>query len=223
VIGVKMLSKLIDKRIEDYQSTLAKTHYDEVETMYNEMRGWRHDYKNHISVLKSYAEDGEIDRLINYLGDLDEDLSKTDRRLKTGNKMTDAILNSKVSLAREKRVKVIAEVQILTALTTPEIDLCIILGNLFDNAMDASLALPEKDRLIRIYMTMKQNNQLYISFTNFTASKKQVKESGRFKTTKGKGRGFGLLRIDHIIDRHSGYINRNSEEGAFSTEILLPQ
>ena len=220
---MKMLSKLIDKRIEDYQSTLAKTHYDEVETMYNEMRGWRHDYKNHISVLKSYAEDGEIDRLINYLGDLDEDLSKTDRRLKTGNKMTDAILNSKVSLAREKRVKVIAEVQILTALTTPEIDLCIILGNLFDNAMDASLALPEKDRLIRIYMTMKQNNQLYISFTNFTASKKQVKESGRFKTTKGKGRGFGLLRIDHIIDRHSGYINRNSEEGAFSTEILLPQ
>jgi len=220
---MKILSKLIDKRIEKYQINLAKTHYDEVETMYKEMRGWRHDYKNHISVMRSYAKNGEIARLINYLSDLDEDLSQTENRLKTGNKMTDAILNSKISLAREKKINVIAEVQIITALTTPEIDLCIILGNLFDNALDASLALPEKDRLIRIYMTMKQNNQLYISFTNFTASKKQLKESGRFKTTKGKGRGFGLVRIDHIVERHSGYINRNSEDGAFSTEILLPQ
>jgi len=220
---MKILSKLIDRQIQEYQSTLAKTHYDEVETMYKEMRGWRHDYKNHISVLKSYAQDGEIDRVINYLDELDEDLSKTEKRLKTGNKMTDAILNSKISLAREKQVKVIAEVQIITALTTPEIDLCIILGNLFDNALEASLSLPENDRLIRIYMTMKQNNQLYISFTNFTSTKKQTKESGRFKTTKGKGRGFGLVRIDHIVERHSGYINRNSEDGAFSTEILLPQ
>ena len=220
---MKILSKLIDKRIQEYQSTLAKTHYDEVETMYKEMRGWRHDYKNHISVLKSYAQDGEIERILNYLDELDDDLSKTDRRLKTGNKMTDAILNSKIALAREKKINVFAEVQIITALTTPEIDLCIILGNLFDNALEASLGLPENERLIRIYMTIKQNNQLYISFTNLTSKKKQVKENGRFKTTKGKDHGFGLVRMDHIVKRHSGYINRNSEDGAFSTEILLPQ
>jgi len=220
---MKFLSKQIDKRIQEYQSTLAKTHYDEVESMYEEIRGWRHDYKHHMGVLKSYAEEGDLNRVISYLTELDEDLSKTDRRLKTGNKMTDAILNSKLSLAKSKNIKVNADVQIITALTTPEIDLCIILGNLFDNAMEASLALPEEQRLIRIYMTIKQNNQLYISFTNFTATKKQIKEGGRFKTTKGTGHGFGLLRIDHIIDRHSGYINRNSEDGAFSTEILLPQ
>ena len=220
---MKLLTKLIDKRIQEYQVSLAKTHYDEVETMYNEMRGWRHDYKHHIGVLKNYAIHGESERLISYLNDLDEDLTLTDQRLKTGNKMTDAILNSKIGLARAQGIEVITEVQIMTALTTPEIDLCIIIGNLFDNAMEASLALPEPERLIRIYMTVKQNNQLYISFTNFTATKKLTKTDGRFKTSKGKGHGFGLVRIDHIIDRHSGYINRNSEDGAFSTEILLPQ
>lgn len=220
---MKFLSKQIDKRIGEYQSTLAKIHYDEVESMYKEIRGWRHDYKHHMGVLKNYAQAGDLDRVLSYLTELDEDLSKTDRRLKTGNKMTDAILNSKLSLAKSKNIKVNAEVQIITALTTPEIDLCIILGNLFDNAMEASLALPEEERLIRIYMTVKANNQLYISFTNLTATKKQIKENGRFKTSKGAGHGFGLVRIDHIIDRHSGYINRNSEDGAFSTEILLPQ
>ena len=51
-----------------------------------------------------------------------------------------------------------------------------------------------------------------------------MKKSGRgFKTTKGDGHGFGLVRIDHIIDRLDGYLSRNSEDGAFTTEILIPQ
>ena len=71
-------------------------------------------------------------------------------------------------------------------------------------------------------MDMK-NTQLYISFTNLTAGKKRAKVNGRFLTTKGEGHGLGLVRIDNIIERLDGYISRNSEDGAFTTEILLPQ
>ena len=52
---------------------------------------------------------------------------------------------------------------------------------------------------------------------------KQKKISGRFHTTKGQGHGFGLVRIDDIVERYGGYLSRNSEDGAFTTEILLPQ
>ena len=65
--------------------------------------------------------------------------------------------------------------------------------------------------------------QLYISFTNFTAGKKMQKDGMRFRSTKGDGHGFGLVRIDAIVERLEGYISRNSEDGAFTTEILLPQ
>ena len=99
---------------------------------------------------------------------------------------------------------------------------CCILGNLFDNAIEASLQLPEERRLIRVYMDIK-NTQLYISFTNFTAGKKLSKVGKLFRTTKGEGHGFGLVRIDAIVERLGGYISRNSEDGAFTTEILLPQ
>ena len=44
-----------------------------------------------------------------------------------------------------------------------------------------------------------------------------------FRTTKGDGHGFGLVRIDSIIERLDGYLSRNSEDGAFTTEILIPQ
>ena len=64
--------------------------------------------------------------------------------------------------------------------------------------------------------------QLYISFTNCTASGKRTKRNGRFRSTKGDGHGFGLVRIDTIVERLGGYLSRNSEDGAFTTEILLP-
>ena len=64
--------------------------------------------------------------------------------------------------------------------------------------------------------------QLYISFTNFTAVGKRKKAAGLFRSTKGEGHGFGLVRMDAIVSRLGGYLSRNSEDGAFTTEILLP-
>ena len=116
----------------------------------------------------------------------------------------------------------IADAFIPVKLKLSEIDLCCIIGNLFDNAIEASMKLPKEQRVIRVYMDMK-NTQLYISFTNFTAGKKMKKEGKLFRSTKGEGHGFGLVRIDAIVDRLDGYISRNSEDGAFTTEILLPQ
>ena len=190
--------------------------------MYRQIRGWRHDYRNHIQTMKAYAASGDLESIKRYLDLLDEDLTTVDTILKTGNQMTDAILNSKISLARSKGIEVVADAHIPVKLKSSEIDLCCIIGNLFDNAIDASLALEEGKRVIRVYMDMK-GTQLYISFTNLTAEKKLKKEGKIYKSTKGEGHGFGLIRIDAIVERLDGYISRNSEDGAFTTEILLPQ
>lgn len=214
--------KKIDRRIASYQQELIETHYQEVENMYRQIRGWRHDYRNHIQTMKAYATSGDLEAIREYLNLLDKDLTAVDTSIKTGNPMTDAILNSKISLARAKHIQVIADAYIPLKLKTSEIDLCCIIGNLFDNAIEASLKLPEEQRVIRLCMDMK-NTQLYISFTNFTAGKKLKKIGTRFLSTKGKNHGFGLVRIDAIVERLEGYISRNSEDGAFTTEILLPQ
>lgn len=212
--------KRIHKQIAACQRELLATHYAEVENMYHQMRGWRHDYRNHIQVLKGYLAMGDSEAASRYLDALEADLNTVDMALKTGNKMTDVILNSKISLARSKGIQVTADAHIPAALSIAETDLCIIVGNLFDNAIEACMALPEEDRMIRVYMEMK-NRQLYLSFTNSTALKKQKKAGRRFVSTKGAGRGYGLARVDAIIDRYQGYLSRNSEDGAFTTEILL--
>ena len=219
---MRFLARQIDRRIAAYQRELMETHYQEVETMYRQMRAWRHDYRNHLQAMKALSDQGDMEGLRAYLDHLDTDLTTLDWAIKTGNPMADAILNSKVSLAKAKGIPVRADAHIPVKLRMSELDLCCILGNLFDNAIEASLALPPEERMIRVYMDMK-GTQLYISCTNLTASGKREKTAGRFASTKGAGHGFGLMRMDNIVARLGGYLSRNSEDGAFSTEILIPQ
>ncbi len=219
---MSIFSRHIDRQIAAYQRELIDTHYQEVETMYQQMRGWRHDYRNHIQTLKVFAHNGNLEAIQDYLEKLDTELAAVDTVVKTGNAMADAILNSKISLARSRHIPVKVDAHIPVKLKMSELDLCVILGNLFDNAIEASLPLPENERMIRVYMDMK-NTQLYISFTNFTKTGKMKKVNNLFQTTKGDGHGFGLIRIDSIVKRLDGYLSRNSEDGAFTTEILIPQ
>ena len=217
-----ILSKRNEARIGAYQRELIETHYAEVENMYRKMRGWRHDYRNHIQVMKAHAAQGDLEAIKQYLDMLDTDLNTVDTVVKTGNAMADAILNSKISLAQSRGITVRCDAHIPVKLKMSELDLCCIIGNLFDNAIEASLPLPESERLIRVYMDMK-GTQLYISFTNFTAAKKLPKVGKLFRSTTGDGHGFGLVRMDAIVERLEGYLSRNSEDGAFTTEILIPQ
>ena len=210
------------KQVEAYQRELIDTHFQEVDTMYKQIRGWRHDYRNHIQTMKVLLANGEVDSVKEYLDKLDVDLNTIDTVVKTGNTMADAILNSKISLAKSKNINVDVDAHIPLKLKTSELDLCVIIGNLFDNAIEASMLLPPEQRMIRVYMDMK-GTQLYICFTNLTAVKKQQKFENLFQSTKGKDHGLGLIQIDNIIERLEGYLSRNSEDGAFTTEVLIPQ
>ena len=217
-----LFSRLTEKRIAAYQRELIETHYAEVENMYRQIRGWRHDFRNHIQTMKAYAAAEDWQAVRRYLDELDGDLAAVDPVIKTGNPMADAILNSKISLARSKDIPVTADAHIPVALKLSEIDLCCIIGNLFDNAIEASLQLPPEKRLIRVYLDMK-NTQLYLSFTNFTAGKSCAGRADCSPLRRGRAHGFGLLRTDAIVKRLGGYLSRNSEDGAFTTEILLPR
>lgn len=216
-----LFEKRIERKIAAYQRELIETHYAEVENMYRQIRGWRHDYRNHIQTMKVYAQNGDLEAIKRYLDALDTDLATVDTVIKTGNPMTDAILNSKISLAKSRGIEVRADAHIPVKLAVSELDLCCIIGNLMDNAIEACANLPEERRRVRVYMDMK-GTQLYISVTNFAPGGKLKKSGGRFATTKGADHGLGLVRVDAIVDRLGGYLSRNSEEGAFTTEILLP-
>ena len=221
------LVHLVDRRIAQYQSDLLEKHCEEVENMYRQTRGWRHDYHNHIQTMKAYLSMGETAKLERYLGELDADLAAVDIVIKTGNVMIDAVLNSKISLAKAKSIEVEAKAIVPKELSVPEVDFSLIIGNLMDNAMEACLKVEESKRFIRIYMDILKG-QLYIYIINSTEGKVKGKITAAGKKNQylsgkgGRSHGFGLMRVDRVVERYKGYIDRQDEENVFVTEIMLP-
>lgn len=221
IILIIAIPRYSNRKLTHFQNELVNRHYDEVEIMYRKMRGWRHDYHNHIQVIKAHMSLEQYVQVEDYLNRLEEDLSTVDTVLKTGNVMVDAILNSKLTLIGEKKIAVDATAIVPEDIGISGVDLSVLIGNLLDNAMEACMQIPEpKDRFIRIYIDIIKK-QLYISVTN-SMSGRAKKKGSIFQSDKEGNHGFGLVRIDSIVEKYQGYINRQTENGVFATEVMLP-
>ena len=221
IIITHFITKRVDEKwIFEFQDSVLKKQRDEVENVYNTMRGWRHDYHNHMQTLKAYLSMNQLTEMSEYLDHLEEDLDSIDIAIKTGNTSVNAILSSKVSIAQRNNINVNCKASVPPSLKISDVHLCTIIGNLLDNAIESCQKLEVDKRFIRIYIGLFKE-QLYISVTNSTNQTHRKKLTELITSKKGE-HGFGLRRIDKIVDQYDGYLNRKNEPGVFATEIMLP-
>lgn len=206
-------------KITEYQTEQAERYLNEVRSIYREIRGYKHDFHHHLQTLKGQLETGETDRALQYIEHLDERLIHMDTLLKTGNVSLDAILSAKLSQAKSEGIAVTVKANVPDRLLISDLELSIVVGNLLDNAVEACRSA-DGERFIRIYMTMK-GKMLYFSMLNSSGMKK--KKAGTLFSSYKKGvHGFGLGRAEAIINEHGGWCKYNSEDGAFTSEFLIP-
>lgn len=224
-ILLEYLLQRIMKREEDktiiYQNKLMKQQMDEIENIYMTMRGWRHDYHNHLQFLKGYLSLNKVEQMKNYLNELETDLDSIDTLYHSGNLQLDSILNAKLAIAEKGQIRIHCDASIPPQLHVSDLDLCVILGNLLDNAIESCRKIKDPDeRFIRVYIGILKK-QLYISITNAT-SETVKQRTNHYFTTKRGDHGHGLKRVDQVVKKYDGYLNRQNEPGIFATEIVLP-
>ena len=219
-LAVWLLRRQSERRVAAYQNKLLAQQLAEVENLYRIMRGWRHDYHNHLQTLKARLDMGQTAGAREYLDRLEQDLDGIRAVAETGNVRVDAILNAKLSLVLKQGIRLSFKATVPKQLTVSDIDLCIILGNLIDNAVDACEKVEEDGRFLRLYIGVLRQ-QLYLSVTNATAETTR-RENTALRTAKRGSHGHGLGRIDRVVKKYGGYLNRQNEPGVFATEILLP-
>ena len=224
-ILLEYLLQRIMKREEDktiiYQNKLMKQQMDEIENIYMTMRGWRHDYHNHLQSLKGFLSLNKVDQMKNYLNELETDLDSIDTLYHSGNLQLDSILNAKLAIAEKGHIRIHCDASIPPQLHVSDLDLCVILGNLLDNAIESCRKIENPDeRFIRVYIGILKK-QLYISITNAT-SETVKQRTDHYFTTKRGDHGHGLKRVDQVVKKYDGYLNRQNEPGVFATEIVLP-
>ena len=224
-ILLEYLLQRIMKREEDktiiYQNKLMKQQMDEIENIYMTMRGWRHDYHNHLQSLKGYLSLNKVEQMKDYLNELETDLDSIDTLYHSGNLQLDSILNAKLAIAEKGQIRIHCDASIPPQLHVSDLDLCVILGNLLDNAIESCRKIKDPDeRFIRVYIGILKK-QLYISITNAT-SETVKQRTDHYFTTKRGDHGHGLKRVDQVVKKYDGYLNRQNEPGVFATEIVLP-
>lgn len=183
----------------------------------------KHNLINQLVVLRECIKNNNKQDAIKELELLIQDCSiKTERILDSGNKVVDAIINFKYSIAKEKRIDMKLKIFIPEALPIRQCDLGIILGNSLDNAIEATDQCKQKDKIINVYMGIKKSSVIIVISNPFQHNLK-IDKNGKLMTTKldNKKHGYGISSISKVVEKYRGEIILNSEAEIFSLTVII--
>ncbi len=204
-------------RIADAQ----KKQYENIDNALSELRMWRHDYKNNLLVLSHMLKAKkfkEAEQLTEQLGCAVDD-GKT--IVNSGNIIVDYLITDKYMLAKKKKIKVQYEIFLPKGYKVNSLEFIGILGNLFDNAIEAAEKVEEKKRFIHVIIKPCRK-MLGICIKN-AANGVYIWEKGKLNTSKtGIEHGYGLRRVEKLVNQLKGALEYQIKSGEFQTMITLP-
>lgn len=196
-----------------------------IESNYQRTRELWHDLKNHIGLLDLLLWEKKYSEMKDYLRIFNEEVDGITLPAKSGNLIVDAVLADKIAQARKEGIIVSLELCDFSNLFLKPDEICSLLGNLLDNAIEACRQV-EQDK--RIWVQCKvQEGCYYISVKN--TSEKRVMDTERHyistkkDMTNGVGHGLGLRSVERVVNRYQGDLLVDSRTEEFIVVIRLPR
>jgi len=214
-------------RSEKYARTIEE-HYQQqfyymenLEALIYKLKAERHDFNNHLGVIYGLLEGRETDKAGDYTRKLVNAAEEFQNMVYIPYPILRAMLNYKLSSAKEANISLKLNVHIPGELKINEFDVTVILGNLLDNAMEACAAMEEEGRYIDLSILYKPD-YLVVRIEN-PRGEEPVLPEGKIGTTKKDidNHGFGLKNIEYLVNKHHGLIKIQRENGIFKVNIAI--
>ncbi|WP_242822831.1 sensor histidine kinase [Peptoanaerobacter stomatis] len=181
----------------------------------------RHDFRQILITLKNMAELGNTDAVNAYLADYMRELPTNETLIYTKNNAVNAVLNFYAAQAKNEGIDVSFSIDIDKWQILSDVELCTMIGNLLENAIDAAKNADDKERFIELTMTTHGGCWLYIVETNgFDGNIKR--KSGEYYSTKRNGRGLGIASIKSTVEKYNGQVEFSHDEQEFYVNIAIP-
>ena len=185
----------------------------------NRVRALRHDMKNHILALQILVQRKEVEETNKYLDSMKNFMTNPEEYVKTGNDVVDSLLNYKIQKANEVLNVVETKISIPEQLRLRSFDLNVLLGNLLDNAIDASMQTEDK----KLKITIKLDKG--ILFLNICNSCQMIADEKKnfWETTKEDkaNHGIGLKNVRRIVEKYHGDITFFYENNIIQTDVMM--
>ena len=201
----------------ELNNKMLKKSLDETERTFELWRQSIHDYKNNIIALTQMIEEERLDDVKKYLHNENKLREQKMFYIKTGNSIIDTIINMKQNIAQKYNITYVANISLPTTIVIGDIDISTILGNLIDNAIEAS---KEEDEPYIEINIKQQKSFLIINIKNKYSKEYNIDE---LKTNKSNSEfhGIGLKSVRKTVNKYGGSINLEIKEQEFIASILI--
>ena len=204
---------------ENHVLTVESRRYDELREYMEKTRTLRHDFRQHLRVISGLSESGRLGELQTYLRQYAGELAEEHTPL-CANAAVDAIAAYYDAAAKRAHTPVAWQLDLPQKLPLPEADLCMMLGNLMENALRASEALPEAERRVQVLCRMLSPAMLGLIVENRYDGVLR-RRGGKLLSTAHPGSGVGLLSVQTAAGRYHGEVTIETENQLFRVNILL--
>jgi sensor histidine kinase regulating citrate/malate metabolism len=201
---------------------LQKEYYNKLLNQDEKLRSFRHDIKAHLLVIKAHCHNRSYEELETYLNCVDRESEIFQMDSYTGNNSVDAVFRQYFLTAKKKEIKLEIKGNLFENIRPSNYDLCTILSNLTDNAIEACEKIEDiLERKINITIGCF-NDQVFISVKN-TFVAEIVKKNNHFITTKKdyKNHGIGSVNVENTVKKYHGVLEYKFEDGWFTAEVTI--
>ena len=210
------LNKIMKQALSEQIQRTQIAHYQTLLEEHQRQVSLRHDLKNHLLVLESLTQQGELQKISAYLKTMCQETYTATGNIYTGSLTADALIHIKEQTALARNISLTCEMRLPKQMPLEDFDLCIVLGNLLDNAIQAASQIKDdKERRIFLHaQTVKRN--LLLEIKNTVADKTVLTHFGTDHY------GTGLHNVKRIIEKYNGVMDISLNDSLFCVSILLP-
>lgn len=215
---------MLQKQYEamEKQMKIQVSHMEKVNETVEYNRRIRHDFRHHLHAIDTLAKEGKVEKVSEYVANLSEYHKKgrSQGTLFCKNTVINALLQYYEDNADQSEIKTVIRVWADENLPVPEVEFCIIIGNLLENAIDASRPLAREKRKIEFYG--KQEGAMYL-ISSVNCYEGEIRKRGRrFQSSKHTGNGVGIWSVERVVEKYNGMMTIDVGEEKFEVKIAIP-
>lgn len=223
---VKQLKENHQYKLREQLLLMQQEQYENIITGHNQVKKVRHDMLMHLIIIDAFLIEKEYDSASEYLRNLNNELDFNKIGIISDNLVVDALINNRKTRALEEGIEFKHEILIPQKLNINDMDICIVLGNILTNAIEAcQRIINTQEKAISITMKYKRENLLIelknaYNIDTIRIQDEQYISSKRYM--KNNKFGIGLENVKTVIDDYGGAFQIKQLEDIFLTKIMIP-
>ena len=211
---------LFDKALLENQNLALLQQLSLFEESQSRLNAFKHDLKQHLGTIQVMNQNEEHDMVSHYLNELNEQMNQVDDYVSTGNAGLDSVINLKINDAKNKGVEINHRIQVPEGLPFKALDISVIMGNLLDNAIEATKIVQQERQILLIIEWSKKC--LFVQVENPYHEPIKYSDEGRLISHKNEaGHGIGLQNVRQALEKYNGTIDVSHQNQKFSVTAIL--